>query len=145
MWAFLIGSAWNWSEPVGTSQNMVGLSSGGTDRKWLSDWNPVGKKRGGSLLIWQVSYLEISDQNLIGIRSVPTGSERNLWGSDKTSLKRTKEDSISLTGSTFKKSSGRTSCPLTLKLLLSTLSRWQTTSWVTKRSTPTWTSSGDEF
>ena len=66
-------------EPVGTSRKMVGLGSGGTDQ------NPVGEKRGGSLLIWQVPYLEISDRNPIGIQSVPTGSDWNLWGSDKTS------------------------------------------------------------
>ena len=40
---------------------MVRLGSGGTDWKATSNRNPVGKKRGGSLLIWQVHYLEISD------------------------------------------------------------------------------------
>ena len=54
------------SEPVGTSRKMVGLGSGGTDWKATSDRNPVRKKRGGSLLIWQVPYLEISDWNPIG-------------------------------------------------------------------------------
>src|SRR5438270_13333112 len=78
-------SDWICSELVGTGRNMVGLGSSGTNWKWLSNQNPVGKKRGSSLLIWQVPYLEISDRNPIGIQSVPTGSDWNLWGSDKTS------------------------------------------------------------
>ena len=59
-------SDWICSELVRTGWNMIGLGSSGTDWKATSDRNPVGKKRGGSLFIWQVPYLEISDQNPIG-------------------------------------------------------------------------------
>src|SRR6266581_863018 len=65
------GTTWNHPDPVGSSWNLDGLGSSGTDWKFTSDWNPGGKFGGCSLLIWQVPYSE--------------NSSWNLWGTVKTS------------------------------------------------------------
>src|SRR6266571_9534429 len=50
-------------DPPGSSWNLVGLGSSGTDWKFTSNWNPGGKFGGCSLLIWQVPYSENSGRN----------------------------------------------------------------------------------
>ena len=86
MAVFPTGTTWNHLEPVGSSWNLIGLGSSGTDWKFTSNWNPGGKFGGCSLLIWQVPYSENSSWNLPGsdwFQSEPVGHSKDLSLADQ--------------------------------------------------------------